>query len=338
MENITSNNNANFYWWFGVVEDRDDPLRMGRCRIRILGYHNDDTEILPSNELPWAIPIGPTTSAGTSGVGWSPTGPVNGSWVVGFFADGSDGQHPMFFGTVGSIPGGLGANGNCEPGSGPGNANDPTGAGGENNSDGGQPVNGGPPNQEFWTLVAICACEAGISSARAQDRADVAQTIYNRALAGRGGGYTGGGVRANILARGQYEPVWGRPRRSSATSPNSEWSNITDVNSAARACGQGVTATQLMTVARQLKDATYQENARRFVGARTDFRGNPYKNAVTNAVDRGNGNQSNAFGYNKNGNYRGASGIAQLPSFVASYQLGDGSPQTTTTTTPRPGA
>lgn len=123
MDNITSNNNANFYWWFGVVEDRDDPLRLGRCRTRILGYHTDDKEELPTEDLPWAIPVMPANSAGSSGVGWSPTGAVEGSWVVGFFADGENGQHPMFFGTVGSIPGGLastgcgdGSNGSGQPG------------------------------------------------------------------------------------------------------------------------------------------------------------------------------------------------------------------------------
>lgn len=123
MNNITSNNNPNFYWWFGVVEDRDDPLRLGRCRIRILGYHTDDKEELPTDDLPWALPVMPANSAGTSGVGWSPTGAVEGSWCVGFFADGEDGQHPMFFGTVGAIPGGLagtgcgdGSNGSGQPG------------------------------------------------------------------------------------------------------------------------------------------------------------------------------------------------------------------------------
>jgi len=116
MDNITSNNNANFYWWFGVVEDRDDPLRLGRCRTRILGYHTDDKEELPTEDLPWAIPVMPANSAGSSGVGWSPTGAVEGSWVVGFFADGENGQHPMFFGTVGSIPGGLASTG-CGDGS-----------------------------------------------------------------------------------------------------------------------------------------------------------------------------------------------------------------------------
>ncbi len=123
MDNITSNNNANFYWWFGVVEDRDDPLRLGRCRVRIIGYHTEDNETLPTEDLPWALPVMPANSAGSSGVGWSPTGAVEGSWVVGFFADGEGGQHPMFFGTVGSIPGGL-ASADCAPSEGPGSSGD----------------------------------------------------------------------------------------------------------------------------------------------------------------------------------------------------------------------
>ena len=31
-----------FVWWQGVVEDRDDPLKLGRCRVRIVGYHTDE--------------------------------------------------------------------------------------------------------------------------------------------------------------------------------------------------------------------------------------------------------------------------------------------------------
>ena len=133
MDNITSNNNANFYWWFGVVEDRDDPLRLGRCRVRIIGYHTEDNETLPTEDLPWALPVMPANSAGTSGVGWSPTGAVEGSWVVGFFADGEGGQHPMFFGTVGSIPGGL-ASADCAPSEGPGSSGDNATSNGDNTS------------------------------------------------------------------------------------------------------------------------------------------------------------------------------------------------------------
>ena len=135
MNNITSNNNANFYWWFGVVEDRDDPLRLGRCRVRIIGYHTEDTETLPTEDLPWAIPVMPANSAGTSGVGWSPTGAVEGSWVVGFFADGENGQHPMFFGSVGSIPGGL-ASADCAPSEGSGSSGDAATGSGDSGSAG----------------------------------------------------------------------------------------------------------------------------------------------------------------------------------------------------------
>ena len=152
MDNITSNNNANFYWWFGVVEDRNDPLRLGRCRVRIIGYHTEDNEVLPPEDLPWAIPVMPANSAGSSGVGWSPTGAVEGSWVVGFFADGENGQHPMFFGTVGSIPGGL-ASADCAPTEGSGSSGDSAisngdGAGGDF-SDVKQPT-GAAKDLESW--------------------------------------------------------------------------------------------------------------------------------------------------------------------------------------------
>ena len=40
-----------FTWWTGVVEDRVDPLKLGRCRVRILGYHSDkkDNDHIPTN-------------------------------------------------------------------------------------------------------------------------------------------------------------------------------------------------------------------------------------------------------------------------------------------------
>ena len=33
---------SGFVWWQGVVEDRKDPLKLGRCRVRILGFHSED--------------------------------------------------------------------------------------------------------------------------------------------------------------------------------------------------------------------------------------------------------------------------------------------------------
>ena len=93
-----------FIWWIGVVEDRFDPLYLGRCKVRILGWHTKDKTTLPTKNLPWCSPIQPITSAAQTGVGISPTGVVEGSWVFGFYRDGNDAQEPMMLGTMGGIP------------------------------------------------------------------------------------------------------------------------------------------------------------------------------------------------------------------------------------------
>ena len=93
-----------FVWWQGVVEDRHDPLYLGRCKVRILGWHSDNKNDQPTVSLPWAYPVAPITSASQTGVGSTPLGPVEGTWVVGFYRDGDAGQEPLFFGTLGGIP------------------------------------------------------------------------------------------------------------------------------------------------------------------------------------------------------------------------------------------
>ena len=70
-----------FIWFFGVVEDRNDPVQLGRLRVRCYGWHTDDKNEIPTDSLPWAIPIQDVTSAGVSGKGKSPTGILEGSWV-----------------------------------------------------------------------------------------------------------------------------------------------------------------------------------------------------------------------------------------------------------------
>lgn len=90
--------------WTGVVEDRNDPEKLGRCKVRIFGYHTEDTNFLSTDELPWAIPVQPITSAATSGIGNSPLGLVPGSWVVGFFLDGKDAQQPVILGSIAGKP------------------------------------------------------------------------------------------------------------------------------------------------------------------------------------------------------------------------------------------
>ena len=84
----------------GVVENRADPLHLGRCQVRIVGLHTDDKTILPTEDLPWATPLQPITSAANSGIGSSPLGPIEGTWVIGFFLDGEDCQQPAMFGTI----------------------------------------------------------------------------------------------------------------------------------------------------------------------------------------------------------------------------------------------
>lgn len=98
---------GDFVWWQGVVEDREDPLFLGRCRVRVLGYHTDnkvDGIGIQTDDLPWATPMQPITSAAMNGVGTTPLGPVEGTWVFGFFRDGKNAQEPVMMGTFGGIP------------------------------------------------------------------------------------------------------------------------------------------------------------------------------------------------------------------------------------------
>lgn len=87
----------------GVVENREDPLEIGRCQVRIVGLHTENKIILPTADLPWAHPMTPITSASINGIGQAPVGPVNGSWVLIMFTD-EDQQQPIMIGTLPGIP------------------------------------------------------------------------------------------------------------------------------------------------------------------------------------------------------------------------------------------
>jgi hypothetical protein len=91
-----------FFYFFGVVEDRQDPLKVGRLRVRIVGTHTQDKLALPTADLPWALCVLPITASGISGIGTSATGLLEGSWVFGFFRDGNFRQEPVI---LGSLPG-----------------------------------------------------------------------------------------------------------------------------------------------------------------------------------------------------------------------------------------
>ena len=101
-----------FQWFVGVVEDRQDPKTLGRLRVRCLGYHTEDLIKLPTSDLPWAHVMNPITSATVSGLGQTPLGAVEGTWVVGFFQDGPDAQQPIIIGTLPGVPSELPTKGN----------------------------------------------------------------------------------------------------------------------------------------------------------------------------------------------------------------------------------
>lgn len=65
----------------GVIEDNNDPLQMGRVRVRLLGIHSINTTDVPVNTLPWANVLQPLSFGGfNSGIGISSV-PIQGTWV-----------------------------------------------------------------------------------------------------------------------------------------------------------------------------------------------------------------------------------------------------------------
>ena len=93
-------NEPNF--WIGVCEDRHDPLKLGRVRVRIMGIHTHDKTMLPTADLPWAYKVQPTTSGAISGIGLAPIGVMEGTWVAIQFID-PDKQMPFVVGSLGGV-------------------------------------------------------------------------------------------------------------------------------------------------------------------------------------------------------------------------------------------
>src|SRR5210317_680085 len=94
---------SNFKWFIGVVEDRNDPLKVGRLKVRCLGINTSDKNKITTADLPWASVSLPITSSGISGLGHSATGIVEGSWVWGYFRDGEYLMQELV--VVGTLPG-----------------------------------------------------------------------------------------------------------------------------------------------------------------------------------------------------------------------------------------
>ena len=87
-----------FIWFIGVVESMDDPMQVGRAKVRIFGWHDKNIDNLSTEELPWAYPLVPVTHAG-----YLPNY-RHGDWVMGFFLDSRLGQQPIIFGVLPAVP------------------------------------------------------------------------------------------------------------------------------------------------------------------------------------------------------------------------------------------
>jgi uncharacterized protein YcbK (DUF882 family) len=85
-----------FVWWIGVVEDRNDPAKIGRCKVRIFGWHSPDLTEIPTADLPWAHPMLPVNND-------AHFAPKEGEYVCGFFLDGEYGQNPVIMGVLPGI-------------------------------------------------------------------------------------------------------------------------------------------------------------------------------------------------------------------------------------------
>ena len=92
-----------FSWFVGVVEDRNDPAKVGRVRVRVLGHHSENLTEVKTTDLPWAHVMHPVTDPSMQGLGHTPSFLTQGSWVVGFFRD-NEKQQPVIMGSLPGIP------------------------------------------------------------------------------------------------------------------------------------------------------------------------------------------------------------------------------------------
>ena len=97
-----------FRWWIGQVAPEEVQKQLNkdgwgnRLKVRILGYHPEDKEELPNENLPWAQ-ILLSTSDGTGASQYATSHKVRpGDVVFGFFLDGDNAQIPVISGCFGN--------------------------------------------------------------------------------------------------------------------------------------------------------------------------------------------------------------------------------------------
>ena len=98
-----------FNWWVGQIEATNKEIKDSkagnRYKVRIVGDHPCNKEIIDTQELPWAsvmMPVNVPFMPGGEG-GASPQLKI-GCWVIGFYID-QDNQKPLIIGSIGQVPG-----------------------------------------------------------------------------------------------------------------------------------------------------------------------------------------------------------------------------------------
>lgn len=283
-----------FVWWIGFIEEiYDDPLKLGRVRVRAVGYH-PPKEIVPASELPLALIL----NGGTSKINI-------GDMVLGFFLDGPLAQQPVIMGGIGSAV--SNASGRFF-----GSISQVASAVAQTFQEvfqGEQPPESpASVDKEFWTLVALASKEAWRNDSQGQ--ADVAQSVYNRVGAGRKNGYAGPDtISGKITQPQQYEPTFANL---------SQWKAIQDVKTAAAATG--LSEEYLTQVAKNIQNPTYQQRAASWVQGRTDFFGTnqPAQAMTANGSKVQRDRYSNKFGFSYN--YR-SNTVYPVPDYIRNYKI-----------------
>jgi uncharacterized protein YoxC len=109
---------ADFNWWIGQIaedstwrdnilpgkfENKDQIVGWGRrYKVRIIGLHDQESTILPSEQLPWAQVMYPVTAGGGQSGSSATSALRQGNFVFGFFLDGPDQQVPVIMGVLGN--------------------------------------------------------------------------------------------------------------------------------------------------------------------------------------------------------------------------------------------
>lgn len=101
--------NDGFNWWVGQIEGTaaDETNNKGgyRFKVRIVGDHPGDPELVGTEDLPWASVMMPVTVPFIPGNGGGAHPQLEvGCWVIGFYMD-TEKQKPIIMGSIGQTPG-----------------------------------------------------------------------------------------------------------------------------------------------------------------------------------------------------------------------------------------